>query len=200
MGATTEVIRVGLDSLMVKGELGSGPSVADSELEASSIRPRSRGELKCDGTVGRIGSAEAKGKEGSGVEQEERKSLREGVPLDRMTEGTVSLVAGSKGVSSALIGVSLGTAIDTSRLGSEGAGAEEGTRAVGKARATATVGMTGEEGVGFSRTENKEKGAAGEGGGSSTKGVLSHRSASSKVIRLLASASRSIWSMIESLG
>ena len=128
----TRVVRVGLVSVIVKGESGSGPSVADSELGALSSRPRSRGESKCGGMARRIGSVEAKGKEGLEVEQEERKSLREGVPLDGTTGGTVSLVAGSKGASSALIGVSSGTAIDTSRLGSEGVEAKKGMRAVVK--------------------------------------------------------------------
>ena len=196
----TGVVRVGLVGLMVKRELGLGPSVADSELKAPSNEPRSREESKCGRIARRIGLAETKKKEGAEVEQEERKSLREGVPLDRTTRGMVSLVASSKRVLSALIGVSLDTVIDTSRLGFEEVKAKKGTRAVGEVRATATVGTIGGERVGFSRTKNKEKEAAGERGGSLTKGVLSHRSALLKVIRLSASASRSIWSMIEGLG
>ena len=69
--------------LTVKGELRLGPSVADLELEAPSIRPRSRGELKYGRIAGKIGSVEAKGKEGLRVEREERKSLREGLSLLR---------------------------------------------------------------------------------------------------------------------
>ena len=200
MGATIRVVRFGLGGLIVKGELGSGLSVADSELEAPSSGPRSRGELKYSRTAGRIGLTEAKGKEGSGVEQDEKKSLREDIPLDKMTRSTVSLVVGSKGVSSAFIEVSSGTAEDMFRLGSKEVGAKEGIRAIGEARATATVGMIGGERVGFLRTENKEKRATGEEGGSSTKGVLSRKSVSSKAIKLSASISRSIWSMIEGSG
>ena len=110
------------------------------------------------------------------------------------------LVAGFKGVLSALKGVLSGTVIDMSRLDSERAGAEQGTRAVDKARATVIAGTTRGERVGFSRTKNREKGAAEKGDGSSTKGVLSHKLASLKVIRLLASISRSIWSIVKSLG
>ena len=90
MGATARVVRVGVVGLTVKGESRLGLSVVDLELKAPSIRPRNRGELKYDRMVGRIGSVEAKGKEGVGVEQEERKSLRKGVPLDRMTGVTGS--------------------------------------------------------------------------------------------------------------
>ena len=196
----TEVVRVGLISLIVKEESGSGPSVADSKLEAPSNRPRSREELKCSRMMGRIGSIEAKRKEGSGVEQEERKSLREGVPLDETTGGTVSLVAGSRRVLLALKRVSSGTVIDMSRLDSERVGAEEGTRAVGKTRAVAIMGMIGEKRVEFLRIKNKKKGATEEGDESLTKGVLSYKLVLLKIIKLLVLASRLIWSMIEGLG
>ena len=53
---------------MVKGELGLGLSVADSELEALFSGPRSKGVLECDRTIEGIGLVEAKGKEGLGVE------------------------------------------------------------------------------------------------------------------------------------
>ena len=196
----TKVVRVGLINLIVKGELGSGPSVADSELKAPNSGLRSREESKCGRTAGEIGSAEAKEKKGLRVEREEKKSLREGTLLDRTARDIASLLVDSKGVLSAFIGVSSGTAIDISRLGSKGARAEKTMRAVGKVRAIAIVGTMGEEGVGFLRTKNKEKGAIEEGGRSSTKRVLFHKLVSSKVIRLSASVSRSIWVIIESSG
>ena len=68
MCATTGVVRFGLVGLTVKGESGSGPSVADSELEAPSSGPRSRGELKYGEIVRRFGLAEAKKKKRSKVE------------------------------------------------------------------------------------------------------------------------------------
>ena len=84
------------------------------------------------------------------------------------------------------------TVEDISRLGSKRAGAEEGTKIVSKARAIIIVDIIREKGVRFSRTKNKEKETMGEEDESSTKGVLSHKLVSSKVIRLLALVLRSI--------
>ena len=83
MDTITRIVRFSLVGLIVKGESESGLGVVNLELEAPSSGLRSRGESKYGGIIGRIGSVEAKGKEGLRVEREERKSLREGLSLLR---------------------------------------------------------------------------------------------------------------------
>ena len=178
--------------LMIKGELGLSLSVADSELEALFSGLRSKGVLKCGGIIKEIGLIEAKGKEGLRVEWEERKSLREGILLKRTTGIMVFLIIDFKEVLLTFMKVLSRTVEDISRLGSKRAGAEEGTKIVSKARAIIIVDIIREKGVRFSRTKNKEKETMGEEDESSTKGVLSHKLVSSKVIRLLALVLRSI--------
>ena len=68
MGAIIRIIRFGLVGLIIKGELGLGLSVVDSELETLFSGLRNKGVLKCGGTIKGIGLVEAKEKEGLGVE------------------------------------------------------------------------------------------------------------------------------------
>ena len=84
----------------------------------------------------------------------------------------MSLVVDSKRVSLAFIGVSLGIAEDTFRLGFKRARAKKRMRAIGKVRAIAIIGITRGERVEFSRTKNKEKRAVEKEGGSLAKEVL----------------------------
>ena len=104
----------------------------------------------------------------------------------------MSLVVDSKRVLSAFIRVLPEIAGDIFRLGSKRARAEKKIRVIGKVRAIAIIGMTRGEGVEFSRTKNKEKGAMEKEGGSLAKEVLFCKSALLNIIRLSVSVLRLI--------